>query len=203
MKCSRYSTLLLHHICLQVWLAVSLITDALAASGQALIASSVSKGNYRSVKDITYFVLTIGFVMGVTLAAILGVSFGSIVTLFTKDIGVLAIARTGVLFVSASQPLNAFAFIVDGLHYGVSDFPYAAYSMMLVGILSSVIATCYEMPKPLHFAIVDELDYVLIDEGRNPLLIRGEASKDAARNTVAAKVAELLMRGLALNANLI
>ncbi|XP_052620041.1 protein DETOXIFICATION 45, chloroplastic-like [Lactuca sativa] len=130
MKCSRYSTLLLHHICLQVWLAVSLITDALAASGQALIASSVSKGNYRSVKDITYFVLTIGFVMGVTLAAILGVSFGSIVTLFTKDIGVLAIARTGVLFVSASQPLNAFAFIVDGLHYGVSDFPYAAYSMV-------------------------------------------------------------------------
>ncbi|XP_023756150.1 protein DETOXIFICATION 45, chloroplastic [Lactuca sativa] len=126
-----------HQICLQVWLAVSLITDALAASGQALIASSVSKGDYRSVKDITYFVLTIGFVMGVTLAAILGVSFGSIVTLFTKDVGVLAIARTGVLFVSASQPLNALAFIVDGLHYGVSDFPYAAYSMMLVGILSS------------------------------------------------------------------
>nr|KAJ0191103.1 hypothetical protein LSAT_V11C800434380 [Lactuca sativa] len=114
MKCSRYSTLLLHHICLQVWLAVSLITDALAASGQALIASSI------------------GFVMGVTLAAILGVSFGSI-------------------FVSASQPLNAFAFIVDGLHYGVSDFPYAAYSMMLVGILSSVIATCYEMVLP-HFS---------------------------------------------------
>lgn len=126
-----------HQICLQVWLAVSLITDALAASGQALIASSVSKGDYRSVKDITYFVLTIGFVMGVTLAAILGLSFGSIATLFTKDVGVLGIARTGVLFVSASQPLNALAFIVDGLHYGVSDFPYAAYSMMLVGILSS------------------------------------------------------------------
>nr|KAJ0217953.1 hypothetical protein LSAT_V11C300114490 [Lactuca sativa] len=48
----------------------------------------------------------------------------------------------------------------------------------------------------LLIAIVDELDYVLIDEGRNPLLISGEASKDAARNTVAAKVAELLMRGL-------
>ncbi|KAI3736455.1 hypothetical protein L6452_15996 [Arctium lappa] len=126
-----------HQICLQVWLAVSLITDALSASGQALIASSVSKGDYRSVKDITYFVLKIGFVTGVSLAAILGISFGSIATLFTKDIEVLRIARTGVLFVSASQPLNALAFIVDGLHYGVSDFPYAAYSMMLVGILSS------------------------------------------------------------------
>lgn len=29
-------------------------------------------------------------------------------------------------------------------------------------------------PKPFHFAIVDEVDSVLIDEGRNPLLISGE-----------------------------
>lgn len=50
-------------------------------------------------------------------------------------------------------------------------------------------------PKPFHFAIVDEVDSVLIDEGRNPLLISGEASKDAARYPVAAKVAELLVRG--------
>lgn len=33
-------------------------------------------------------------------------------------------------FVSASQPLNALAYIFDGLHYGVSDFPYAAFSMV-------------------------------------------------------------------------
>ncbi|CAI9277564.1 unnamed protein product [Lactuca saligna] len=50
-----------HQICLQVWLAVSLITDVLAASGKVLIASSVSEGDYRSVKDITYFVLTEDF----------------------------------------------------------------------------------------------------------------------------------------------
>ncbi|KAF6170541.1 hypothetical protein GIB67_031949 [Kingdonia uniflora] len=50
-------------------------------------------------------------------------------------------------------------------------------------------------PKPFHFAIVDEVDSVLIDEGRNPLLISGEASKDAARYPVAAKVAELLVQG--------
>ncbi|KAA8528155.1 hypothetical protein F0562_035594 [Nyssa sinensis] len=57
-------------------------------------------------------------------------------------------------------------------------------------------------PKPFHFAIVDEVDSVLIDEGRNPLLISGEASKDAARYPVAAKVAELLMRGLHYNVEL-
>ncbi|XP_042488496.1 protein translocase subunit SECA2, chloroplastic [Macadamia integrifolia] len=57
-------------------------------------------------------------------------------------------------------------------------------------------------PKPFHFAIVDEVDSVLIDEGRNPLLISGEASKDAARYPVAAKVADLLVHGLHYNVEL-
>ncbi|CAK9160348.1 unnamed protein product [Ilex paraguariensis] len=57
-------------------------------------------------------------------------------------------------------------------------------------------------PKPFHFGIVDEVDSVLIDEGRNPLLISGEASKDAARYPVAAKVAELLIRNIHYNVEL-
>ncbi|XP_020590015.1 protein translocase subunit SECA2, chloroplastic isoform X2 [Phalaenopsis equestris] len=57
-------------------------------------------------------------------------------------------------------------------------------------------------PKPFHFAIVDEVDSVLIDEGRNPLLISGEASKDAERYPVAAKVAELLVQGIHYNVEL-
>ncbi|KAK1323581.1 hypothetical protein QJS10_CPA02g00577 [Acorus calamus] len=57
-------------------------------------------------------------------------------------------------------------------------------------------------PKPFHFAVLDEVDSVLIDEGRNPLLISGEASKDAARYPVAAKVADLLVRGIHYNAEL-
>ncbi|XP_042508826.1 protein DETOXIFICATION 45, chloroplastic isoform X2 [Macadamia integrifolia] len=128
-----------HQICLQVWLAVSLLTDALAASGQALIASSFSKGDYWKVKEIVHFVLKMGVFTGISLALILGASFGSLATLFTKDTEVLGIVRSGVLFVSASQPFNALAFIFDGLHYGVSDFSYAAQSMIVVGVISSAV----------------------------------------------------------------
>ncbi|KAG5624705.1 hypothetical protein H5410_009923 [Solanum commersonii] len=131
-----------HQICLQVWLAVSLLTDALAASAQALIASYLSKGDYVVATEITHYVLKIGLVAGVFLAAALGVSFGSLSTLFTKDTEVLAVVSTGLLFVSASQPINALAFIFDGLHYGVSDFAYAARSMMLVGAISSAFLLC-------------------------------------------------------------
>lgn len=40
-------------------------------------------------------------------------------------------------FVAATQPITAQAFIFDGLHYGMSDFRYAAWSMMVVGGISS------------------------------------------------------------------
>ncbi|KAF9608634.1 hypothetical protein IFM89_010119 [Coptis chinensis] len=126
-----------HQICLQVWLAVSLLTDALASSGQAMIASSFSKGDYSTVKEITFLLLKTGLFTGVSLAILLGGSFGSLATLFTQDTEVLGIVRSLVLFVSASQPLNALAFIADGLYYGVSDFAYAARSMMVVGVVSS------------------------------------------------------------------
>ncbi|KAL9231896.1 hypothetical protein vseg_007058 [Gypsophila vaccaria] len=126
-----------HQICLQVWLAVSLLTDALAASAQALVATSLSRGDYNTVKELTNFVLKIGMCTGGVLAIILGSSFGSLANFFTKDAAVLQIVKTGTLFVSASQPLNSLAFIFDGLHYGVSDFPYASFSMMLVGAISS------------------------------------------------------------------
>ncbi|QCE01913.1 multidrug resistance protein [Vigna unguiculata] len=127
-----------HQICMQVWWSVSLLSDALAASGQALIASYVSRHEYKVVKEITSILLRIGLVMGICLAAILGASFGPLATIFTQDSEVLLVVRSLVLFVSVSQPFNALAYIVDGLHYGVSDFRYAAFSMMLVGAVSSV-----------------------------------------------------------------
>ncbi|CAK7355578.1 unnamed protein product [Dovyalis caffra] len=133
-----------HQICLQVWLSVSRLADAQAASGQPLIASSSAKGDYSTVKEITFSALKVtvpvfgcGLITGISLAVILGVSFSSMATMFTNDVEVLAIVRSGLLFVSASQPINALAYIFDGLHCGISDFSYAAWSMMVVGAISS------------------------------------------------------------------
>ncbi|GKD69207.1 hypothetical protein Tco_1323297 [Tanacetum coccineum] len=40
-------------------------------------------------------------------------------------------------FVAASQPMNAIAFVLDGLYYGLSDFGYASYSMVVIGLVTS------------------------------------------------------------------
>ncbi|CAD6270160.1 unnamed protein product [Miscanthus lutarioriparius] len=126
-----------HQLCLQVWLTISLLNDALALAGQALLASEYTKRNYKQARLVLYRVLQIGGVTGITLAVALFFGFGSFSVLFTNDPAVLDVAKSGVWFVTISQPINAIVFVIDGLYYGVSDFAYAAYSMFFVGALSS------------------------------------------------------------------
>jgi len=67
-----------YEICLQVWLTVSLLNDALALAGQALLASEYAKGNYKQARMVLYRVLQVGGVTGVALAATLFVGFESL-----------------------------------------------------------------------------------------------------------------------------
>lgn len=127
-----------HQICFQVWLALSMLTDALALAGQALLASDYSQGNYSRAREVVYKVLQIGIATGATLGVCLLLWFGALTSLFSSDSKVLEIARYGTLFVAVSQPVNAIAFVLDGLYYGVSDFEFAAYSMLLIGLISSI-----------------------------------------------------------------
>ncbi|CAH9103277.1 unnamed protein product [Cuscuta europaea] len=126
-----------HQICFQVWLALSMLTDALALAGQAFLASDYSQGNYSRAREVVYKVLQIGMVTGVGLGVSLLLWFGTLSSLFSSDYDVLQIAKYGTLFVAGSQPVNAIAFVFDGLYYGVSDFEFAAYSTLVIGLISS------------------------------------------------------------------
>ncbi|KAI5081846.1 hypothetical protein GOP47_0001589 [Adiantum capillus-veneris] len=87
-----------HQICMQVWLATSLLSDAIALAGQAIIASALAKGDFELAKGAAFRTLQ---------------------------------------YVAATQPLNSVAFVFDGLHFGASDFTYAAYSMIVVAVFAS------------------------------------------------------------------
>ncbi|XP_057742449.1 protein DETOXIFICATION 44, chloroplastic-like [Arachis stenosperma] len=127
-----------HQICMEVWLSVSSLTDALALAGQAILAGSYSQGNYEQSRHLIYRALQIGLGTGITLSMILFFGYGAFSSLCSTDSEVQDVAQSGLLFVAGSQPVNALAFVVDGLYYGVSDFGFAAYSMVLVALISSV-----------------------------------------------------------------
>ncbi|KAK7261528.1 hypothetical protein RIF29_27842 [Crotalaria pallida] len=81
-------------VCLQIWLAVSLLADGLAVAGQAILAGAFAN----------------------------------------KDHDKATATATRVLqFVAITQPLNALAFVFDGINFGASDFAYSAFSMVGCG----------------------------------------------------------------------
>ncbi|XP_024198794.1 protein DETOXIFICATION 42 isoform X2 [Rosa chinensis] len=123
-------------VCLQVWLATSLLADGLAVAGQAILASAFAKNDYDKAAAAASRVLQLGLVLGLVLAFMLGVGLQYGARLFTKDVNVLHLIGIGIPFVAATQPINALAFVFDGVNFGGSDFAYAAFSMVLVAIIS-------------------------------------------------------------------
>ncbi|CAJ1933210.1 unnamed protein product [Sphenostylis stenocarpa] len=81
-------------VCLQIWLAVSLLADDLAVAGQAILAGAFANKDYEKAKA--------------TASRVLQVLCN---------------------FVAATQPLNALAFVFDGINFGASDFAYSAISL--------------------------------------------------------------------------
>ncbi|KAK4756672.1 hypothetical protein SAY87_006799 [Trapa incisa] len=123
-------------ICLQVWMTSSLLSDALAIAGQAILASAFTEKDYSRATSAATRVLQMGFILGLGLAVVVGIGlrFGSVV--FSKDVNVQHLIFVGVPFVAATQPINSLAFVFDGVNFGASDFAYSAYSMVMVAIIS-------------------------------------------------------------------
>ncbi|XP_075633248.1 protein DETOXIFICATION 42 [Castanea sativa] len=123
-------------VCLQVWLTTSLLADGLAVAGQAILASAFAKKDYKKAEAAASRVFQLGLVLGLILATIVGVGLHFGARLFTKDVLVLQLISRGLPFVAATQPINALAFVFDGINFGASDFAYSAYSMIMVAIIS-------------------------------------------------------------------
>ncbi|PIA53667.1 hypothetical protein AQUCO_00900327v1 [Aquilegia coerulea] len=123
-------------ICLQVWLATSLLADGLAVAGQAILASAFAEKDKKKAKATAARVLQHALVLGLLLSIILGVGlqYGSVI--FTKDKHVLRLISKSIPFVAATQPINSLAFVFDGVNFGASDFAFSAYSMVAVSVIS-------------------------------------------------------------------
>ncbi|KAK6937130.1 Multi antimicrobial extrusion protein [Dillenia turbinata] len=102
-------------VCLQVWLATSLMADGLAVAGQAILARAFARKDYNLVVATASRVLHLGLVLGLVLSIILGVGLQFAAKIFTKDVNVLHMISIGIPFVAGTQPLNALAFVFDGV----------------------------------------------------------------------------------------
>ncbi|KAL9268816.1 DETOXIFICATION 42-like protein [Drosera capensis] len=126
-------------ICLQIWLATSLLADGLAVAGQAILANAFARKDHEKAMIAASRVLKLGLALGILLSLILVIGLPFASRLFTKDINVLQLISLGIPFVAVTQPINALAFVFDGINYGASDFAYAAccseHNMLVIPVV--------------------------------------------------------------------
>lgn len=128
-----------HQICLQLWLASSLLADSLAVAAQTLLARTVAAGNSEVSQIIARKVIAWGLLLGALLAVALGVTSTTLPRLFTKDLAVLASISAIYPWVILTQPINALAFVWDGVLFGCNGFKYAAKAM---AVCAAPAASC-------------------------------------------------------------
>ena len=134
-----------HQIAFQVWLASSLLADSLAVAAQALIARELGDKKNASIARISKIAdrsCSLGLCLGASLSvALLILMLVSPMSLFTRDPTVLDILYTIFPAIIVSQPVNAFAFVLDGVLYGFGEISFAAKAMAVSAL--PAIATMY------------------------------------------------------------
>ncbi|XP_061343268.1 protein DETOXIFICATION 43-like isoform X2 [Gastrolobium bilobum] len=135
--------------CLQVWLTSSLLADGLAVAVQAILACSFAEKDYKKTTAAATRTLQMSFVLGVGLSLAVGVGLYFGAGIFSKNVDVVHLIKLGIPFVAATQPLNSLAFVFDGVNYGASDFAYAAYSLVIVSVVS--VAIEFILYRSKHF----------------------------------------------------
>eukprot|EP00890_Picochlorum_soloecismus_P000014 jgi/Picsp_1/1012/NSC_04496-R1_mate efflux family protein chloroplastic-like len=122
-----------HQIAFQVWLASSLLADSLAVAAQALIARELGgkkNANDARISKIAARSCSLGLSLGATLSiALLILMLVSPMSIFTRDPAVINILCIIFPAIIISQPVNAFAFVLDGVLYGFGEFTYTAKAM--------------------------------------------------------------------------
>lgn len=127
-----------HQVAAQLWLLLALVVDALAIAAQALVARHVGAGDAATAREVSDRLLLLGLAVGALLGVGFGLARGWLPALFSDDEAVRAAVRSVIPFVALMQPLNALAFVWDGVFMGIEDFGFLARAMLVSAAAAAV-----------------------------------------------------------------
>jgi putative MATE family efflux protein len=117
-------------IAFEVWSFLALGLDAVAIAGQALVGRSLGAGEGAGARSAGRRMIEWGVALGVAFGLLTIAVRGPLAGVFTDDAAVESLAAFLLVWVGALQPVNAVAFVLDGVLIGAGDLRFLAQAMV-------------------------------------------------------------------------
>jgi putative MATE family efflux protein len=128
-----------HQVGFEVWSLLACVLDAIAIAGQAIVGRALGAGDAAAARGAGRRMIEWGVVTGVVVAAALLVAHAALPHLFTDDPAVADLAAFVLVWVALLQPVNAVAFVLDGILIGAGDMRFLAAAM---GVSTALFVPC-------------------------------------------------------------
>jgi MATE family multidrug resistance protein len=120
-----------HAVLWQVWLLVSFGVDGFAHAAEVLVGNMLGARDFTGARQLARRTLIWGLWIGGIFGVVYAFWLVPIGALFTRDASVLAAIGSVTLMIALVQPINAMAFVFDGILIGANDVAYLFGSMLV------------------------------------------------------------------------
>jgi MATE family multidrug resistance protein len=142
-----------HQALRQVWMLLAFLLDAFAVTAQSLIGFYTGAADIALARQVARVASLWALAIGISLAVfLLALETPITVILVPPDARVLF--GMGWVICAVSQPINAMAFVTDGIHWGTGDFAYLRNAMLIATCIGVGLFTQIEVSQPQAFTQV-------------------------------------------------
>lgn len=133
-------------IAFQLWLFFAFFIDGYSSVGNIISGKLLGERNYKSLKLLSKDLMKYALIVSVVLALICAALYKFIAPIFTKDVLVIQTFEGVFWMVLLMQPLNALAFVFDGLFKGLAEAKTLRNNLLIAtffGFLPALLAADY------------------------------------------------------------
>lgn len=119
-----------HQAIRQVWLFSALVMEAFAMTAQSLVGYFKGSLDVAGARRVSLYAMWWSLATGIALTVGMLILTPQVIALLVPETAVAVFASAWVV-ASLAQPVNALAFITDGVHWGTSDYRYLRNAMLV------------------------------------------------------------------------
>jgi MATE family multidrug resistance protein len=136
-----------HHAIRTVWTFLAFLLDAYATAAQSLVGFFLGAGRREAARRVAAVTCGWGLASGVAVAVLLWAGEDLVAAAFVPE-GARALFATAWWIAVVAQPLNALAFVTDGILWGAGDYRYMRNAMVVASVAAGLLLLSLDVTRP-------------------------------------------------------